>query len=54
MHNLNILIIEHLTKAGLNSAASTLHVSHYRCVYHTHMSLVRSKRSDVAEIVALQ
>ena len=27
MHNLNILIIDHLTKAGLNAAASTLHVS---------------------------
>ena len=29
MHNLSILIIDHLTKAGLNAAASTLHVSDY-------------------------
>ena len=27
LHNLNILIIDHLTKAGLDAAASTLHVS---------------------------
>ena len=31
MNNLNILIIDHLTKAGLNTAASTLHVS--QCNY---------------------
>ena len=54
MHNLNILIIEHLTKAGLNSAASTLHVSNHRYIFHTYMSLARSEWSDVAEIAALK
>ena len=51
LDKLNILILDHLTKAGLNTSASILHVSQLLST-NLIIASVRDIRADAAEVAA--